>query len=199
MYLDSNKTRLKRTIGAFIALMCVVMVPMVSLASGFTQEADTASFATDLAFYAGAFSTAVTASVNPSATMAVLAILGSFENAAVYSPDNAVLCSIADFLNGIPIIREVGKLPIANPWAAVFLTLISVALIVIHSFAESKMVSEETIDKLDKLVGYICTVSISLLPFVTTEALEADPPGVKGSALTGRMITLLGDAQTGCG
>ena len=128
--------------------------------------------------------------------MAVLAILGSIENAALYSPDSATLCSIADFLNGVPIIREVGKLPIANPWAAVFLTLVAVALIVCHSFAESKMLSEETIDKLDKFIGYICTVSISLLPFVTNDALEADPPAVKGGGLAVQTFTVLGKAKT---
>lgn len=195
---DISKSYLKKATGALVALMCILLVPMISCAAGFgpTRAPDTASFATDLAFYGGAFSTAVTASVNPSATMAVLAILGSLENAAVYSPDSEVLCNIADFLNGIPIIREVGKLPIANPWAAVFLTLIAVALIVIHSFAESKMVSEETIDKLDKLVGYICTVSISLLPFVTTEAIEADPPAVKGGALASNAVHLFGEYKT---
>ena len=195
--LESDKTRLRRTAGALIALMCVALIPMISLAAGFgsNRAPEPASFATDLAFYSGAFSTAVTASINPSATMAVLAILGAIENAAVYSPDSAVLCSIADFLNGVPIIREVGKLPIANPYAAVFLTLVAAALIVIHSFAESKIVSEETIDKLDKLVGYICTVSISLLPFVTTEALEADPPGVKGGALAVRAVHFIGKSR----
>ena len=184
--IDNNHAHLRRATGALVCLLCLIMIPTVSLASGFgiSAEANTASFATDLAFYAGAFSTAVTASINPSATMAVLAILGAIENAAIYQPDSAVLCSIADFLNGVPILREVGKLPIANPYAAVFLSLIAAALIVIHSFAESKFVSEETIDKLDKLIGYICTVSISLLPFVTNDALEADPPaGVKGAAL----------------
>ena len=198
MKLDLNMNHLKRAAGALIALTCLLLVPTISLAAGSGPDGvpDTASFATDLAFYGGAFSTAVTASINPSATMAVLAILGALENAALYSPDSAVLCNIADFLNGIPIIREVGKLPIANPWAAVFLTLIAAALIVVHSFAESKMVSEETIDKLDKLVGYICTVSISLLPFVTTEALEKDPPGVKGGALTGGAVHFLGQAGT---
>ena len=197
MSLDLKKTHMKRALGVLAALMCVALIPMVSLAAGFTplHEPDTVTFATDLAFYAGAFSTAVTASINPSATMAVLAILGSFENAAIYSPDSVTLCNIADFLNGIPIIREVGKLPIANPYAAVFLTFIAVALIVVHSFAESKMVSEETIDKLDKLIGYICTVSITLLPFVTTEALEADPPGVKGGALISHTVTLFADSD----
>ncbi|MBQ2154819.1 MAG: hypothetical protein II438_00135 [Clostridiales bacterium] len=182
----NNHAHLRRATGAFACLMCLILIPMVSLAAGtgMSAEADASHFATDLAFYAGAFSTAVTASINPSATMAVLAILGAIENAAIYQPDSAVLCSIADFLNGVPILREVGKLPIANPYAAVFLTLIAAALIIIHSFAESKFVSEETIDKLDKLIGYICTVSISLLPFVTNDALEADPPVIKGAALT---------------
>ncbi len=194
----SDKSRLKRASGLLVAMMCIVLIPTISLAAGYgpARAPDTASFATDLAFYGGAFSTAVTASVNPTATMAVLAILGSIENAAIYSPDSAFLCNVADFLNGIPILREIGKLPIANPWAAVFLTLIAAALIVIHSFAESKMVSEETIDKLDKLVGYICTVSIALLPFVTTEALEADPPGVKGGALAARTFHFIGAAKT---
>ena len=182
----NNHAHLRRAAGAFACLMCLILIPMVSLAAGtgMSAEADASHFATDLAFYAGAFSTAVTASINPSATMAVLAILGAIENAAIYQPDSAVLCSIADFLNGVPILREVGKLPIANPYAAVFLTLIAAALIIIHSFAESKFVSEETIDKLDKLIGYICTVSISLLPFVTNDALEANPPVIKGAALT---------------
>ena len=182
----NNHALLRRAAGAFACLMCLILIPMVSLATGtgMSAEADASHFATDLAFYAGAFSTAVTASINPSATMAVLAILGAIENAAIYQPDSAVLCSIADFLNGVPILREVGKLPIANPYAAVFLTLIAAALIIIHSFAESKFVSEETIDQLDKLIGYICTVSISLLPFVTNDALEADPPVIKGAALT---------------
>ena len=183
--IQNNHAHLRRTVGLFSCLMCLILIPTVSLASGFiSPQADAANFATDLAFYAGAFSTAVTASINPSATMAVLAILGSIENAAIYQPDSAILCSIADFLNGVPILREIGKLPIANPYAAVFLTLVAAALIVIHSFAESKFVSEETIDKLDKLIGYICTVSISLLPFVTNDALEENPPGVKGAALS---------------
>ena len=196
MSLEINKNRLRRTAGILSALICIITIPAICLASGFVpyRAPETASFATDLAFYGGAFSTAVTASINPSATMAVLAILGAIENAAVYSPDSVVLCNIADFLNGIPIIREAGKLPIANPWAAVFLTLVAAALIVVHSFAESKMVSEETIDKLDKFIGYICTVSISLLPFVTTEALEADPPAIKGGALAANALNYYGES-----
>ena len=192
MYLDTDQTRLKRSVAALCALLCLLFVPMVSLAAG---ETETSNYATDLAFYAGAFSTAITASVNPSATMAILSILGAIENAALYSPDSVALNNIADFLNGIPILREIGKLPISNPYAAVFLTLIAAALIVIHSFATSKMVSEETIDKLEKYSGYICTVAISLLPFVTNDALAADPPKVKGAAnITFNTIGSLGES-----
>ena len=83
--IESKKTYLRRATGALVCLMCLLMIPMVSMASGYgmSGQANAASFATDLAFYAGAFSTAVTASVNPSATMAVLAILGAIEAAAI--------------------------------------------------------------------------------------------------------------------
>ena len=191
--IDTNKTRLRRAAGALATLLCLLLIPMVSLAAGIdgTNSMQTTKYATDLAIYAGAFSTAVTASVNPTATMAVLAILGSIENAATYSPDSVFFNTIADFLNGVPIVREVGKLQIANPYAAVFLTLVAVAMIVIHSFAESKIISEISIDKLDKLIGYICTVTISLLPFVTNDALAKDPPGSKAGAGLVRSASLL--------
>ena len=199
-YLETNKARLRRTVGAMVTLLCLFLIPMVSLAAGYevTGRAETARFATDLAFYAGAFSTAVTASVNPTATMAVLSILGSIENAAIYSPDSDFFMGIADFLNGVPIVREVGKLQIANPYAAVFLTLVAVAMVIIHSFAESKIVSEISIDKLDKLVGYISTVTISLLPFVTNDALEKDPPGMKAASLS-RTAEILGRSSSSSG
>lgn len=192
--METNKTYLRRTIGVFVILLCLLLIPMVSLAAGFdpSYKADDARFVTDLAFYAGAFSTAVTASVNPTATMAVLSILGAIENAAIYSPDSVFFTTIADFLNGVPIVREVGKLQIANPYAAVFLTLVAAAMIIIHSFAESKIVSEISIDKLDKLIGYISTVAISLLPFVTNDALEKDPPGIKAGAAVARSAGILG-------
>ena len=199
--IDTNKGHIRRTAGVLTALVCILLIPTVSLAAGFGPDdrVDGMRFATDLAFYAGAFSTAVTASVNPTATMAILSILGSIENASVYSPDSVFFTTIADFLNGVPIIREVGKLPIANPYAAIFLTLVAVAIIIIHSFAESKMVSEVTIDKLDKLVGYICTVTISLLPFVTNDALAKDPPGHKAVSALARTAVILGKPSKSSG
>ena len=167
-HMETNRTYLRRTTGVFATLLCLLLIPTVSLAAGLdpSYKADNAHFVTDLAFYAGAFSTAVTASVNPTATMAALSILGAIENAAIYSPDSVFFTTIADFLNGVPIIREVGKLQIANPYAAVFL--------------------------IDKLIGYISTVAISLLPFVTNDALEKDPPGIKAGAAVARSAGILG-------
>ena len=96
MSLDLKKTYMKRATGMLVAIMCVALIPMVSLASGFTPlyEPEPVTFATDLAFYAGAFSTAVTASINPTATMAVLAIL------------ILMICSVSTVIREQPIFRS---------------------------------------------------------------------------------------------
>ena len=53
----NNHALLRRATGAFACLMCLILIPMVSLAAGtgMSAEADASHFATDLAFYAGAF------------------------------------------------------------------------------------------------------------------------------------------------
>ena len=56
--IETDNARLKRTIGVFAALLCVFLIPMVSLAAG-PDTSGGSRFVTDLAFYAGAFSTAV--------------------------------------------------------------------------------------------------------------------------------------------
>ena len=122
-------------------------------------------------YYSGIFSTAVTASVNPTATMAFLATLGAIENASVYSPDSAFFNTIADALNNVPVLNAAASLPIANPYAAVFLTVVAAIMIIIHSFAESKILSQATIDKLDKLTGWIGLTALSLMPLVTNDAV----------------------------
>ena len=126
-----------------------------------------------ISYYTGIFSTAVTASVNPTATMAALSILGALENADKYSPDSGVFTSLADTLNGIPVVNAAAELPIANPYAAVFLTIVAAIMIVLHSFAESKIVSQATIDKIDKFTGWIGVTALSLMPLLTTEAIES--------------------------
>ena len=133
-------------------------------------------------YYTGIFSTAVTASVNPTATMAFLATLGALENASVYSPDSAFFNFIAQYLNSVPVLNSAASLPIANPYAAVFLTIVAAVMIVIHSFAESKIFSQATIDKLDKLTGWIGITALSLMPLVTNDAVSKPQPPAKSAA-----------------
>ncbi len=145
-----------------------------------------AALGNGLSYYSGVFSTAVTTSVNPTATLAVLSILGSIEKASYYSPDNAFFMGIASFLNNVPVIREAANLPISNPYAAVFLTLIAATMIVLHSISECKLVSNYSIDKIDKFVGWLSTVMISLLPLVTNDNFDYKKGGkfiVKAGAM----------------
>lgn len=135
-----------------------------------------------IGYYTGIFSTAVTASVNPTATMATLSALGAIENASLYSPDSAFFNTIADSLNSIPVLNAAAYLPIANPYAAVFLTLVAAVMIVLHSFAESKIVSQATIDKLDKLTGWIGVTALSLMPLLTNENFEKTARSGKNAA-----------------
>lgn len=123
-------------------------------------------------YYSGIFSTAVTTSVNPTATMATLATLGAIENAAIYSPDSAFFNTLADYLNSVPIICEASNLSIANPVAAVFLTLVAAIMIVVHSFSESKLLTSATIDKLDKFIGWLGITAMSLMPLVTNDRVD---------------------------
>ncbi len=123
-------------------------------------------------YYSGIFSTAVTTSVNPTATMATLATLGAIENAAIYSPDSAFFTTLADYLNSVPIICEASNLSIANPVAAVFLTLVAAVMIVVHSFSESKLLTSATIDKLDKFIGWLGITAMSLMPLVTNDKVD---------------------------
>ena len=192
MYQALNKPGYKRLAAVYTALMCLVIISTVSLASG-ASATDPMSYAGSLATYAGVFSTCIVTSVNPTATMAILSILGAIENAAVYSPDSAFFNTVADFLNGVPIIREAGRLPLSNPYAAVFLTIVAVALILVHSTAVSELVAKKiSLDKLDTIAMNISNVALSLLPLVTNEALAADPPGSKGTELIARATFTLG-------
>ncbi len=184
MRIDISKARSRLAVIMLVALMCVALMPVVCMASGSKSKSDTTDYTYALATYAGVFSTSVVTSVNPTATLAVLSILGAIENAAIYSPDSAFFNNIADFLNGVPIIREAGKLPISNPYAAVFLSIVAAIFIVIHSTAVSDLVSKKiSLDKLDTLALNLGNVALSLLPLVTNEALEKDPPGSKGVSL----------------
>lgn len=127
----------------------------------------------NLESYAGVFSVAVTSSVNPMATLAVLSVIGIVEKADVYNFEWQWLISASDFLNKVPFIRTVRELPISNPTACVLLTVIAVVLYVMRSFAASKAVSNATLDKIEEVGGYVITVALSLLPVATSQVVEA--------------------------
>lgn len=193
--LESRSVQIKKYLaGVLIAVLCLYLIPLISLAAGFgcdTQLPSVDQSTWQLTYYAGVFSTAVTCSVNPSATMAILAVFGTIENAATYT-DNAVLIKIASFLNGIPIIREMGKTPVANPYAAALLIVIAIAWIIIHSTAISEFVSKWiSLDKLDRICNSVYIAGISLLPLVSTDALTANPPGSKSSETVVKASSLI--------
>ena len=84
------------------------------------------------------------------------------------------------------VVREAANLPISNPYAAVFLTLVAATMIVLHSIGECKLVSNYSIDKVDKVVGWLGTVMISLMPLVTNDNFDYKRHGkflVKAGAL----------------
>ena len=123
--------------------------------------------------YAGVFSVAVTASVNPMATLAVLSVLGIVEKAEIYHFEWGWTNALSDFLNKVPFIRTAKNLPIANPTACVILTIIAVALYAIRSTAASKQFSRATVDNIEEISGYVITVMLSFLPLATTQVVQA--------------------------
>ena len=196
--LESRSTRINKILaGVVIAILCLYIIPMISFAAGFSHETQTPSmdsYTWQLTYYAGVFSTAVTCSVNPSATMAILAIFGAIENSAAYT-DNPVLIKIADFLNGIPVIREMGKTPVANPYAATLLVVIAIAWFVVHSTAVSEFLAKWiSMDKLDRICNSIYIAGISFLPLVKTDALAANPPGGKSAEAVSKASALFAGA-----
>ena len=197
--LESRSVRINKVLaGVLIALLCLYIVPMISFAAGFSHGAQSSSmdsYTWQLTYYAGVFSTAVTCSVNPSATMAILAIFGAIENAANYT-DNRILIKIADFLNGIPVIREMGKTPVANPYAAALLIVIAIAWIVVHSTAVSEFLAKWiSMDKLDRICNSIYIAGISFLPLVQNDALAANPPGGKSAEAVSKASSLIAAPQ----
>lgn len=170
----------KRKIRIFLMILTVMISSVIVSARGsLVHSAGDAELAVNttlgenLETYAGIFSTAVTASVNPTATLAALSILGMVENADRYFPEADWLVEASEFLSGIPLVRTVADLPIANPTAAILLTIVAIAMYVIHSTSASKMFSKATIDNVEQWGGMIVTVALSLLPLAATQVVAA--------------------------
>lgn len=170
----------KKQVYIFVTIMTVMIsVSVFQCRSSLvfsTSDAEIAVNTTlgdNLEMYAGIFSTTVTASVNPTATLAALSVLGMVENANAYFPEAGWLVQIGEFLNQIPLVRTISDLPIANPVAAIILTVVAITMYVIHSTSASKMFSKATIDNIEQWGGMIVTVGLSLLPLATTQVVAA--------------------------
>lgn len=170
----------KRQVYVFITILTVMVSVSVAQSQSSlvfsASEAETAVNTTlgeNLEMYAGIFSTAVTASVNPTATLAALSVLGMVENAEIYFPNVQWLVELADFLNQVPLVRTISDLPISNPVAAVILIVVALTMYVMHATSASKMVSKATVDNIEQWGGMIVTVGLSLLPLATTQVVAA--------------------------
>lgn len=170
----------KKQVYIFVTIMTVMIsVSVFQCRSSLVFSASDAEIAVNttlgdnLEMYAGIFSTTVTASVNPTATLAALSVLGMVENANAYFPEAGWLVQIGEFLNQIPLVRTISDLPIANPVAAIILTVVAITMYVIHSTSASKMFSKATIDNIEQWGGMIVTVGLSLLPLATTQVVAA--------------------------
>lgn len=175
----------RKQVRIFITILTIMIsTALMSAGGGLVHSASEAERAVNttlgenLESYAGVFSTAVTASVNPTATLAALSILGMVENAEQYFPEVDWLVQTGNFLSGIPIVRTISELPIANPVAAILLTIVAIAMYVIHSTSASKMVSKATVDNVEQWGGMIVTVALSLLPLATTQVVAAESSNV---------------------
>lgn len=164
----------------FITILTVmVSTAVMQSAGGLVHSSADAELAVNttlgenLETYAGIFSTTVTASVNPTATLAALSVMGMVENAELYFPEVEWLVQTGNFLNGIPIIKTISTLPIANPVAAAILTVVAIAMYVIHATSASKMFSKATLDNIEQWGGMIVTAGLSLLPLATTQVVAA--------------------------
>lgn len=127
----------------------------------------------NLETYAGVYSISIANAVNPTATLAVLSILGALENYDTYFSSNETMDNIANFLSDLPFLRTAKKLPIANPYAAVILSLLTIGIYLMRSFKASKAVSQATIDKIENIYGFIVSILLAILPITTSTVVAA--------------------------
>ena len=200
--IEAKKSNFKKSIIVLIVITCLLAIPMVSLATGKDRSRDSerSKIAKELEEYSGVFSTAVTVSINPPATLAVLAIFGTIENMAAES-DVAFLNDFADFLDGIPVVREMRYTPVSNAYAAAMLTLMGIAWVVLNSTkvtaAIAKHVKWLPIEKINRVASNICYVGLSFMPLLTNDAVAATNRGTKSSFLLVKAIGLLGKNAQG--
>lgn len=157
-----------------IRIMLFVMTFMVGIFifSAPIQRSISATGVTDpdvysrnyLEMYCGSFANAVPMAVNPTATMAVLSIVGTIERSDEIWPNATWLEKPRTFLEKIPLVRNAETLPCANLWMSILFTVLTIALYVVRSIKACKAVSQETIDKVERIGGQVINVCLVLLP-----------------------------------
>lgn len=138
-----------------------------------TRDVINTTLMDNLETYAGVYSVSISNAVNPTATLAVLSVLGTIENYDEYFGENPTLDKMSNFLSDIPFLRTADRLPIANPYAAGILVFLTVAIYVMRSFKASKAVSQATIDKLENVYGFVVSILLAILPITMATVVAA--------------------------
>ncbi|MCQ2493701.1 MAG: hypothetical protein MJ104_03785 [Lachnospiraceae bacterium] len=170
---NRNEIRIMVFVMAFLVGLFIFSAPIQRTRSATTiDDPDTVS-RNYLEMYCGSFANAVPMAVNPTATMAVLSIVGMVERSDELWPNASWLEGPRTFLEKIPLVRNAETLPVANPWCAIIFTIMTIALYVVRSIKACKAISQETIDKVERIGGQVINVCLVLLQFTSVAIAEA--------------------------
>lgn len=177
---NKNEMRIMLFILTFLVGIFIFSAPIQRSMSATSTDPD-AYLRNYLEMYCGSFANAVPMAVNPTATMAVLSIVGMLERSDELWPSATWLDGTRTFLEKIPLVRNAEQLPCANPWMAILFTVLTIALYVVRSIKACKAISQETIDKIERIAGQVINVCLVLLQFTQVAMVEA--AGSTGSSI----------------
>lgn len=169
---NRNEMRIMLFVMTFLVGIFVFSAPIQRSIATSTADPDAYS-RNYLELYCGSFANAVPMAVNPTATMAVLSIVGMVERSDEIWPNASWLEGPRTFLEKIPLVRNAETLPCANPWMAILFTVLTIALYVVRSIKACKAVSQETIDKVERIGGQVINICLVLLQFSQAAIVEA--------------------------
>lgn len=123
-------------------------------------------------YYAGCFSATVVNSVNPIATMTVLAAVGTFENSDRFFPETQWAVNFGTKLGNVPVFKLLKTLPIANPAATIVLFILTVIMFVMCCIT-ALAPANKLVQILNSILGEIFNLTLTILPLATTEIAYA--------------------------
>lgn len=178
---DRKMIRLMAVVIAFMTAMTVFQCTASGSygSNGIHKSAEDAevTLLDNMELYAGIFTTSVQGSVNPTATLALLSVIGAFENMELFFPEWEWGVKVGNTFESMPILRQMKSTPVANPFAAVLLVLVAITMIVVHCFKASKLVSNVTLDKIEMWGGVIAMVCMTLLPLFRFSVVSSASDG----------------------